>query len=133
MWFGLPLAPDGGCSVTTSSAPAGYEPVPFDDVQVRRLLPESHRASEAPRWELSIEGRVIGWVEERRLRAATASFYFAIGIEQRSGEQFRLEGSTDFADRVAVVRRFDIDPMTSHQHLGWTATRRLQARDATGR
>ena len=61
---------------------------------------------------------VIGWVEERALGRAKSRFYFATGIHPVTGKHYRLEGSTDFDERVNVVGDFHIDPMTSRQHLG---------------
>ncbi|MBN9607321.1 MAG: hypothetical protein J0G30_12000 [Actinomycetales bacterium] len=64
--------------------------------------------------------RVIGWIDIdlHRLRGSVSDFYFAIGVHLETGTHYRLEGSTDFTDRLEVLRLFDIDPMTSRQHLG---------------
>ncbi|MBO1740736.1 hypothetical protein [Leifsonia sp. TF02-11] len=89
-----------------------------DDVQVRRLLAASRRVSEPPRWEVSVSGRVIGWIDAHQLRGASATFYFATGIHRDTGKGYRLESSTDFEERVEVLRQFHEDPMSSRQHLG---------------
>lgn len=61
---------------------------------------------------------VIGWIEEHHLRGARNTFYFAIGVHPKTGRHVRLEGNTDFDDRVNVIADFHQDPMTSRQHLG---------------
>ncbi len=90
-----------------------------------RRLPSSltGRSTERARWEVvygceATGWSVIGWVEERALGRAKSRFYFATGIHPVTGKHYRLEGSTDFDERVNVVGDFHIDPMTSRQHLG---------------
>lgn len=92
-------------------------------VSVRRLPAAATRASETPRWEVTYGSQatgwtVIGWIEEHRLRGARNLFYFATGIHPRTGRHVRLEGSTDFDERVNTIADFHQDPMTSRQHLG---------------
>ncbi|MFT3832486.1 MAG: hypothetical protein QM711_04075 [Micropruina sp.] len=88
-------------------------------VAARRLPSLTERS----RWEVvygceATGWAVIGWVEERALGRAKSRFYFATGIHPVTGKHYRLEGSTDFDERVNVVGDFHIDPMTSRQHLG---------------
>jgi hypothetical protein len=97
-------------------------------VSVRRLPPATTRASERPRWEVAYGSEatgwtVIGWVEEHHLRGARNPFYFATGIHPTTHTLYRLEGNTDFEERVNVIADFHLDPMTSSQHLGRDATR----------
>lgn len=91
--------------------------VSTDQVAVRRLPRVTSRMSENARWEVIAGGRVIGWIEEQHLRGASKVFYFAIGVHPTTGQHFRLEGNTDFDDRVNVIADFYRDPMTSRQHL----------------
>ncbi len=95
-----------------------FEPREVGGVTVRRLRPATRRPSEPPRWEVSQAGRAIGWIDRHQLRGAASTFYFATGVHPTTGKHYRLEGSTDFVDRVNAIRLFDIDPMTSRQHLG---------------
>ena len=87
-------------------------------VDIRKLLPSTRRRSEPTRWEVSIDEKVVGWIDCHTIHGAAATFYFATGIHPHSGKEYRLEGSTDFHERVEVLRRFHEDPMTSRQHLG---------------
>ncbi|HRN29608.1 MAG TPA: hypothetical protein PK781_01535 [Terrimesophilobacter sp.] len=96
-----------------------YAPQNRDGAVVRRLLPATRRRSELARWEVRVDGKVVGWIDEHNISGATATFYFAVGIHPGNGNEYRLEGSTDFGERVRVVRDFHRDPMSSRQHLGF--------------
>jgi hypothetical protein len=98
-------------------------------VQIRLMRPATRRRSERPRWEVSAQGRVIGWVDENVIGGSSAVFYFVTAIHPENGREYRLENSTDFHDRVEVIRRFDLDPMTSRQHLGLGLMPAFQPRD----
>lgn len=87
-------------------------------MQIRRMLPSTRRGSERPRWEVSVEGTVIGWIDENMIGRSSVVFYFATGIHPENGREYRLENSTDFHERVEVLRQFHLDPMSSRQHLG---------------
>ena len=95
-----------------------FEPRRLRGTSVRRMLPATRRPTEPPRWEVSTDGRVIGWIDRHRIGGASANFYFATGVHPATGTHYRLESSTDFVERVDVLQLFDIDPMTSRQHLG---------------
>lgn len=87
-----------------------------------RQLPEA-KLHAPRRWEVSYGSEaagwtVIGWIDEKRLRGARNTFYFAIGIHPKTNKHYRLEGNTDFDERVNVIADFHRDPMTSRQHLG---------------
>lgn len=82
------------------------------------MLPATKRRSEPPRWEISVGGVVVGWIDEHHLRGTSSVFYFATGIHPENGKEYRLESSVDFEDRIRVLREFHRDPMTSRQHLG---------------
>lgn len=102
-----------------STSRTGPEPT----VTVRKLPAVTVRPVELPKWEVSYGCEatgwvVIGWIEERSLRGASRRFYFATGVHPTTGKHYRLEGDTDFDDRVNVIADFHIDPMTSRQHLG---------------
>lgn len=79
------------------------------------------RRSEMPRWEVSQDGHVIGWVEAHRIGNASATFYKAWGIGP-SGEVVNLENSTDRDERVRVVVAFHENPEPwrgVHWHPGY--------------
>lgn len=91
-------------------------------VSVRRLAALKTNPSELPRWEISYGSedqgwKVIGWIEQRSLGRGNTTFYFATGIHPETGKHYRLEGHTDFDERVNTIGDFHIDPMTSRQHL----------------
>lgn len=87
-------------------------------ITVRALRPTSKRQLTPVEWEVTLDGSVIGRVEARKIGHASAVFYFAFGMHPVDGREIRLEGSTDFAERVNVLRRFHIDPSEFSQHLG---------------
>lgn len=92
-----------------------------------RQLPTAKR-SDLPRWEVSYGCEatgwtVIGWIQEEHPRHTRDTFYLAIGIHPTNHQHYRLEGNTDFDDRVTVIADFHRDPMTSWQHLGSDARR----------
>lgn len=87
-------------------------------VTIHESSPVTRRRNEGPRWEVRAEGQVIGWVEARYLGKGHTLFYFATGIHPTTGREYRLEGSTNFDERVNVVADFYRDPMTQRQHLG---------------
>ena len=85
-----------------------------------RQLPRTNR--ELPKWEVlsgdeSTGWQVIGWIEEKHLRGARNPFYFATGVHPTNGRHYRLEGNTDFDERVNAIADFHLDPNTSRQHL----------------
>ena len=79
----------------------------MDDVQMRRMLPS--KRDELPRWELTRDGRIIGWVRSLRIGHSTPMFYEAIGVDP-AGERVSLECSGDRDERIAQVAAFDVDP-----------------------
>lgn len=91
-------------------------------LEVRALPPK--KRFDKPRWEVLFEGRVIGFVHEKRLPSARNTFYEAIGVFPATGEHVRLELSIDFAERCASVLAFHLDPLSS-VHLPLHLRRRL--------
>jgi hypothetical protein len=87
-------------------------------VTVHKLPPATRRRNEAPRWEVRAQGQAIGWVEARHLGKGHTLFYFATGIHPESRREYRLEGTTDFDERVNAIADFYRDPLTQRQHLG---------------
>jgi hypothetical protein len=98
-------------------------------VTARRLpATDPRRIGEDSQWEVSYGceatgWRIIGWVEERRLRGAHSPVYFATAVHPGTGKHYQLEGNTDFDERVNTVADFHLNPMTSRQHLGRDAGR----------
>lgn len=89
------------------------------DVSVTQLPPANPRKkSVLPVYEVRLQGKRIGRVETIRLGGARNTFYFAYGNHPENGREYRLEGNTDFEERVDVVRRFYMNPLEFKQHLG---------------
>ena len=84
------------------------------------LLPRANprRRTELPRYAVRLDGKVIGRVDTKRLSGARNLFFFAFAIHPATGREHRLEGNTDFEERVDAVRRFWLDPSEFSQHLG---------------
>lgn len=84
------------------------------------VLPPSNprRRTELPRYAVRFDGKLIGRVETKRLSGARNAFFFAYALHPETGREHRLEGNTDFEERVDVVRRFWLDPSAFSQHLG---------------
>ncbi len=85
-----------------------------------KLLPRANprRRTELPRYAVRLDGKVIGRVETKHLRGARNLFYFAYVLHPDTGQEHRLEGNTDFEERVDVVRRFWLEPSEFPQHIG---------------
>lgn len=81
-------------------------------VIVRRLPPATHQHDEGPRWEIQASGHVIGWIERHPNRAGHDVIYFATGIDPLTGQQYQLDYSADFDERVNTVADFYHDPKT---------------------
>ncbi len=74
---------------------------------VREML--RSKRDEMPQWEVSNDGRVVGWVRSLRIGHSSVTFYEAIGIDP-SGERVSLECSGDRDERILVVVAFGEDP-----------------------
>ncbi len=90
---------------------------PAGEIVTRLLLPSTRRRREPPRWEVRLGATVIGWIEARKVGNASATFYFAEGVHPVTGVVYRLESSTEFDERLDLLRRFHADPMVAEQHL----------------
>lgn len=88
-----------------------------EDVSVVKLPVRTKWRLEDPRWEVRFRGEAIGWIQQKHLRGASNTFFFATGIHPENGREYRLEGNIDFRERVQVIVDFHRDPMTSRQHL----------------
>lgn len=84
------------------------------------ILPRSNprRRTELPRHAVKLDGKLIGRVETKHLSGARNLSFFAYAFHPVTGKEHRLEGNTDFEERVDAVRRFWLDPSTFAQHLG---------------
>lgn len=91
-------------------------------VTIRRLPVEATGVSQLPRWEVTY-GReatgwvVIGWLDEHHPRDARHPIYIAYAIHPGNHKVYRLEGNTNFDERVNTIADFHLNPMTSPQHL----------------
>lgn len=76
-------------------------------VTVREMI--RTRRNEDQRWEVSVDGRVVGWVRAHKIGRSSSTFYEAKGIDP-SGRVIDLENSTDRDERIRVVVAFHDDP-----------------------
>lgn len=98
----------------STTNPPSEQPV----VSARQLPRPYKRIPDPLVWEVRYGDEVIGWVEQRSLRGARNTFYFATGVHPHTGKHYRLEGSIDFDERVNTIADFHLDPNSSRQHLG---------------
>ena len=94
-------------------------------VTVREIL--RAKRDDMPRWEVSSEGRVVGWVRSLRIGHSSVRFYEAIGIDPR-GEQGSLECGGDRDERVRVVVAFHEHRSPGAAFIGTRGPVRLGAR-----
>ena len=81
------------------------------------MLPEKRHS--LPRWELTREGQIVGWIQEIQIGRATRHFFKATGIDPENGNHVNLETSTNFDDRVQAVNNFQNHPeQSAHRHSG---------------
>lgn len=85
------------------------------EITVRQMLPS--RRGELPVFEISLDGEVIGFVHETRLRGAVNPFYRAWGIYPGTTRRIDLQLATGFDMQVDVVRRFHSYPQEFARHL----------------
>ena len=85
--------------------------------EIRLMLPEKRNS--LPRWELTRDGAVIGWIQETHIGRSTRHFFNSIGVDPDNGNHVDLESSTDFEERVRVVHEFHAHPEGSvHRRSG---------------
>jgi len=72
---------------------------------------EMHRTRmfDHPQWEISVVGRVVGWVRVHKIARSSVMFYEATGIDP-DGNHVILESSGDREQRIETVVAFDRDP-----------------------
>jgi hypothetical protein len=78
-------------------------------------MPPQRRTS-LPRWEVWLDGRRLGWIQDKHLRGAKNPFYEAIAPHPRNGKPVSLELHTDRSDRVAALVLFNVQPEAFSQH-----------------
>lgn len=69
-----------------------------------------------PRWEVWLDGRRLGWIQEKHLRGAKNPFYEAIAPHPRTGKPISLELNIDRAERMRVLVEFSVHPERYGQH-----------------
>jgi len=74
-----------------------------------RALP-SHRQQDRPVWEVSIDGRVIGWLREQMIGKSSVVFISAMGVYKLTGQRVDLQNSSDFRRSLEKLIQFDQDP-----------------------
>jgi hypothetical protein len=70
-----------------------------------------------PRWEFTLDGVVVGWVEEVRIGPSTRRFYRAVGVHPATGHRVVLEVSADREERVRVLADFHKHPEAYARHI----------------
>jgi hypothetical protein len=61
-------------------------------------------------WEVSIDGRVIGWLKEQMIGKSSVIFLRAMGVYKVTGQQVDLQNSSDFRESLEKLIQFDQDP-----------------------
>lgn len=89
----------------------------MNSVPELRLLTAGRRNA-LPRWEVWLDGRRLGWIQEKHLRGAKNPFFEAIVLHPRTGKPLSLELHTDREERVQALVRFAADPDEFRQHWG---------------
>jgi hypothetical protein len=69
-----------------------------------------------PEWEVKVDGRLAGWVQEKHLRGARNVFYGAHVLHPTTGRLFDLNVSTDYQERVESVVSAWLDPSSHKGH-----------------
>jgi len=77
-------------------------------VTLRLMIPA--RRHDPPTWEVTVDGRVIGWLTQRTLGNSSSIFIHAVGVYKPNGKRIDLEYSTDFRERLEKLIEFDQDP-----------------------
>lgn len=92
------------------------------EVEIRLLRPK--RSTDLREWEVLDRGKVIGTIEEVKLPHAVSTFFHAHGIHPASGEIVNLELSTEFDERVEIIKSFRTDPESSvhYRKRVWTTS-----------
>lgn len=90
------------------------EPIAIPEFTTRKLYPARRYALDE--WEISVGGRVVGWVRETRVGRNSTAFFKAVGILP-DGKHLSLELSTDFDERCRTVAEFSVAPERYAQHL----------------
>lgn len=100
-------------------------------VSLQRLARKTRYFSEPTRWEIAVEGTVVGWIEERHIPGARNLLYNATGVHPQTGARVSLENATGFGERITALVAFHGDPMSARQHLDRRHLQ-LHAQDAPG-
>lgn len=79
-------------------------------VELRRLPPPHRRRFAAPEWDVLLDGRTIGRVQQWRTDTATATFYRAAVLHRDGAQEADLGSDTDLADRIATITAVHRDP-----------------------
>lgn len=79
------------------------------------MLPATRHS--LPEWEVKLDGKVVGWLREKRIGKSSRPFYEAVCIHPVNGREFSLENSTDWDDRLAVLELFQTEPWQFNHHL----------------
>lgn len=73
-------------------------------VRLVLLPPKSARQRHAqPEWDVLLDGRRIGRIEQWRVRSATATFYRARAFHPETGKAVELESATDLTERIEKI------------------------------
>lgn len=81
----------------------------------RLMVPATRTA--LSRWEISIDGEVIGWVQEQKIGRSSVMFFKATGVHPETGREVNLENSTDRDERVRTIVDFHEHPEKYGRHV----------------
>jgi hypothetical protein len=102
--------------VVIPDAPSDVAPRSYRaPMEVRLMIPASRLA--LPRWEVSVDGEVVGWIQESKIGRSTVTFYKALGVHPETGRHVNLENSTDLDERVRVLLDFHENPERFKRHV----------------
>ena len=86
--------------MSTNEAPAQLP----HGIQLQLLPPRSARLrNRPPEWEVLLNGKRIGRIEQWSVSSSSSTFYRATAIHPQTGELIPLESNTDFPERVEKV------------------------------
>lgn len=73
-------------------------------VELQLLPPKSARLrNRPPEWDVLLDGKRIGHIEQWNVRSSSSTFYRATAIHSESGKPIPLESSPDLPERVEKV------------------------------
>jgi hypothetical protein len=84
-------------------------------MDVRLMIPATRTA--LPRWEVSLEGGVVGWVQESKIGRTTRRFFHAYGVHPGTGATVNLENYSSLDEAVGTLEEFHEYPDRFKRHF----------------